>query len=416
MTIYLSCALLLSLAMFFGYINHKLVKMETTIAIFTGSLVLSGIIVLLGSTPWFADIRSLFHDFLNTLDFKTILMQGMLPYLLFSGSINIDIDDLKKQAMPVGVLSTISTIASTVLIGYSMQKVLSWCGVYLDMGYCLLFGALISPTDPIAVLGVLKNYNIPNSIRTQLAGESLFNDGVGIVLFITMQTLLSQHNTLTFYSVVSLFVTQALGGMAWGMILGMIMYLLLKDINDYKLEVLVSLAVVTAGYAIAGLSQLSGPLAMVVSGIFIGNRKQLFSNTHTDRSHLTTFWELIDEILNAILFLLIGLEMITIDYDASYLLILLSIPVVLLSRYITVAIPLIFIRKWRGGLEKHLAVILTWGGLRGGLAIALALSLPESPRRDIILALTYAVVVFSILIQGSTIQYWLPKKQLATKK
>lgn len=416
MTIYLSCALLLSLAMFFGYINHKIIKMETTIAILSGSLVLSGMIILLGNSPRLVDIRSLFHDFLNTLDFKAILMQGMLPYLLFSGSINIDIDDLKKQALPIGVLSTVSTIASAVLIGYAMNQVLAYCGVYLDLGYCLLFGALISPTDPIAVLGVLKNYDIPTSIRTQLAGESLFNDGVGIVLFVTLQTLLSQHTDLTVFSVITLFTTQALGGMAWGMMLGMLMYLLLKGINDYKLEVLVSLAVVTAGYAIAELGQMSGPLAMVVSGIFVGNRKQLFSDTDNARNYLTTFWELIDEILNAILFLLIGLEMITIDYEASYLLIILSIPVVLLCRYITVAIPLIFIRKWRGGLEKHLAAILTWGGLRGGLAIALALSLPESPRRDVILALTYPVVVFSILIQGSTIQYWLPKGNLATKK
>lgn len=390
--------------------------METTIAILSGSLVLSGIIILLGNTTWFMDIRLLFHDFLSTLDFKTILMQGMLPYLLFSGSINIDIDDLKKQAMPIGVLSTLSTITSAVFIGYGMHWVLIYCGVDLDIGYCLLFGALISPTDPIAVLGVLKNYDIPNSIRTQLAGESLFNDGVGIVLFVTIQTLLSQHNALTLSSVLTLFITQALGGMAWGLILGMIMYLLLKDIDDYKLEVLVSLAVVTAGYAIAELGRMSGPLAMVVSGIFIGNRKQLFSNTNNARSYLTTFWELIDEILNAILFLLIGLEMLTIDYNASYLLIILSIPVVLLSRYVTVAIPLIFIRKWRGDLEKSLAAILTWGGLRGGLAIALALTLPVSSQRDIILALTYAVVVFSILIQGSTIHYWLPQGKSYIKK
>ncbi|MBT4885058.1 MAG: sodium:proton antiporter [Legionellales bacterium] len=407
MTLYLSCLLMLSVAVMLGYVNHKFIKMETTIAIMTGALVFSACVILLGNLSFLSDIKLVFTDFLNGVEFESLLMQGMLPYLLFAGSINIDASDLKKQAVSIGVLATLSTIFSAILIGFIINKVLMLAGVPMGLEYCFLFGALISPTDPIAVIGVLKTFNASKSIRIKLAGESLFNDGIGIVLFITIQTLINTNAPVTFNLVACLFIIKALGGVAFGLILGMLMYFLIKGIDDHKLEVLITLVVVGAGYAVAENLYMSGPLAMVVSGIFIGNKKELFSNSPTAANYLNTFWELIDEILNAVLFLLIGLEILTINYHLSYFIIGISITIVLLVRYVTVAIPLYFIAKFKDFEEKNLAAILTWGGLRGGLAIALALSIPDSYNRDIILTLTYSVVVFSIIVQGSTVKYFI---------
>jgi monovalent cation:H+ antiporter, CPA1 family len=405
-TLYLSCILMLSVAVMFGYVNHKFIKMESTIAIMAGALVFSGCVILLGNLSVFSDLKLIFADFLNEIEFESLLMQGMLPYLLFAGSINIDAGDLKKDAFSIGILATLSTILSAIIIGFILDKIMKLAGIPMSFDYCFLFGALISPTDPIAVIGVLKTFNAPKNIGIKLAGESLFNDGIGIVLFITIETLITSNSPVTFSLVSKIFILKAVGGLAFGLILGMLMNFLIKGIDDSKLEVLITLAVVGSGYAIAENYYMSGPLAMVVSGIFIGNKKELFSNSPSSANYLNTFWELIDEVLNAVLFLLIGLEILTINYHVSYFILLLSIPIVLIVRYITVATPLYFISKFNSFDEKNLAAILTWGGLRGGLAIALALSIPDGSNRDIILALTYSVVVFSIIVQGSTVKYF----------
>lgn len=396
-------------AVMLGYINHKYIKMQTTIAIMTSSLLFTVFIILFGHISLLSEIKPLIIGFTKDIDFYKLLMKGMLPYLLFAGSINIDLGELKSEKNIVGVLSILSTILSAVLIATIIYYIFNFIGQDLPYVYCLLFGSLISPTDPIAVLGVLKEFPYSKDLSVKLAGESLFNDGVGIVLFATFYALVQGNSDITLYSVISLFVIKAMGGVTWGIILGVVMYQLLKGIDDKKLEVLITLAFVTTGYSLAEQESISGPLAMVVSGIFIGNKSDIFGTSNKSNSYLITFWELIDEILNVMLFLFMGFEIIVIDYDVNSLAIVFTILTVLLARYITVAIPVIALNGFKLVKDNHINV-LTWGGLRGGLAIALALALPNNHYKEIILSLTYSVVVFSVIIQGSTVKYLLPNK------
>lgn len=332
------------IAVMLGYINHKYIRMQTTIAIMTSSLLFTIFIILFGNVSPLSEIKPLIIGFTKDLDFYQILMKGMLPYLLFAGSINIDLSELKSEKNIVGVLAILSTILSTVLIATIIYYMVGFMGQELPYVYCLLFGSLISPTDPIAVLGVLKNFPSSSDLSVKLAGESLFNDGVGIVLFATFYALVQGNNDITIYSVTSLFFTKAIGGVAWGIVLGIVMYSLLKGIDDKKLEVLITLAFVTSGYSLAEQESISGPLAMVVSGIFIGNKSDLFGISNKSNSYLVTFWELVDEILNVILFLFMGFEIIIIDYDINAMVVVFTVLTVLLVRYITVAVPIIALR------------------------------------------------------------------------
>ena len=360
------------------------------------------LIIVLGHFGFLAHLQDTVAETLNQLDFHTILMDGMLPYLLFAGSINIDVEELKNQFTSIAILSTLSTIASTIIIGWLLFSIAPFFGATIPMTYCFIFGALISPTDPIAVLGILKELKASSVISTKLAGESLFNDGVGIVLFITFYQILSEGASLTLMSVGQLFLLKAIGGIIWGAILGLVMFSMIKSIDDYKLEVLITIAGVTFGYAFAETHFVSGPLAMVVSGIFLGNRDDLFFMSVKSRQYLNAFWEIVDEVLNAVLFLLIGFEIITVDYSINTFFVLMVISLVLMVRLLTVAIPIAIIDRYKKQ-PSHIIPILTWGGLRGGLAIALALSLPDNQYRNILLSLTYGVVLFSIIVQGSTI-------------
>jgi CPA1 family monovalent cation:H+ antiporter len=408
MTAYLYFVDMFFIAVILGYLNHKYIKMQTTIAIMSASLVFSSIIIIFGNISFFQEIKLLFTNFSNKLDFHVILMKGMLPYLLFAGSINIDLGELKAQKYTVGILSIFSTILSTLFIAISIYYVLYLFDQVIPFGYCLLFGSLISPTDPIAVLGVLKDFDTSGDLTIKLAGESLFNDGVGIVLFTTFYTLVFGGGDLNLFSSIHLFVLKSLGGIAWGIILGLIMHQLIKSIDDQKLEVLITIAFVSIGYSLAEHQAISGPLAMVVSGIFIGNKTDIFSNNEKSQSYLLAFWEVIDEILNALLFLLMGLEILVIDYNISILLMFLTILIVLAIRYITVALPMLALNRFVFPDNNEIPIIV-WGGLRGGLAIALVLALPPTYFRDVILSLTYSVVVFSIIIQGSTVKYLIKK-------
>ena len=397
------------IAVMLGYINHKFIKMQTTIAIMTGALIFSAFIIIFGNIPALHDIKTIFIDFSRQIDFYKVLMKGMLPYLLFAGSINIDLGDLRSEKKVVGLLAITSTILSALLIAICTFYLLEMFEQAIPFGYCLLFGALISPTDPIAVLGVLKDAGSNSDLSIKLAGESLFNDGVGIVLFSTFYTLVFGNQELTLNAVIHLFTIKAIGGITWGIVLGMLMYNLIKSIDDRKLEVLITIAVVTSGYSVAEQLNISGPLAMVVSGIFIGNKSDLFDDGANSQSYLKTFWELIDEILNAVLFLLMGFEILIIDYNTSIFVIMLAIIAVLLVRYLTVLLPILCLNRFKFPSDNEVA-ILTWGGLRGGLAIALALALPHGQFKDVILALTYSVVVFSVIVQGSTLKYLLNSK------
>lgn len=413
MNIYSIVAFLLTLATALAYINHRYIKMQPTIAIMAGSLLLSLSLIIMGSLGIGIQAYEKITILVNSLDFHDILMDGMLSFLLFAGALNVDINDLNKVKWEIGVLAFFGTIASTFLIAIGASSILSLFDVELNFYYCLLFGALISPTDPIAVMATLKQIKAPKSLSVKIAGESLFNDGVGIVLFITLyQLAFSDSQNITALSVMQLFAQQTLGGIAYGVILGIVAYKLMKGIDDHKLEILITIAVTTGGYTLAHHLNLSGPLAMVVAGLFIGNRGRNFEMSIQSKKHIYEFWELIDEILNSVLFLLIGFEILAIQHlDTTILPAIMMIPLCLIVRALTVALPLRAF-KIKKDYPPYTTPIIIWGGLRGGLAVALALVLPGSEiERALILSMTYAVVLFSIIVQGSTAKHLIEKSK-----
>lgn len=402
MDTYTTAAAILTLAVFIGYINHQFIRLQSTIAIMSGAILLSLILLVLQHLG-LSNIAQQTKTLVIKADFNHLLINGMLSFLLFAGALTIDLNALKSNKWEVATLATIGTILSAFIISSCVYYFLPLLGLHLPYLYCLLFGSLISPTDPIAVLAIFKEIGAPKKLEVCVAGESLFNDGVGIVLFVTLYQLTFQGIPVTLPSVVILFSQQALGGIAYGAALGLLANYLIEHAEDPKIAVLVTLAMVTGGYSIALALNLSGALAMVVAGIFVGDK--IRRKTHTQlRVWLDLFWELIDEILNAVLFLLIGLELLTIKATSQSLLAaVLIIPLVLLVRLITVAIPMKFFQLRRSQTPYTISV-LTWGGLRGGLAVALALSLPHNAYRDLILTLTYAVVAFAVIVQGLTIK------------
>jgi len=411
MNAYALASIILTLAVIIGYINHRYIKMQSTIAIMTGSLILSFIFILMQHFG-IADIASRTESLLIRTDFHSLLLDGMLSFLLFAGSLSIDFSLLKNRKWEIGILASLSTIASTLLVGTLSYYLLKLCGIPLPFLYCLLFGALISPTDPIAVLAIFKKIGAPKSLEVCVAGESLFNDGVGIVIFLTVYQLAFNHVAITWQNVSLLFLEQAIGGIAYGILLGLIAHHFMGKVNERKMAILITLAVVTGGYTLALAMHISGPLAMVVAGIFVGNKARKNKKENEAQDALEMFWEVIDELLNAVLFLLIGFELLTIHIaDYRLFAVVIAIPLVLFVRLITVAIPMKFIQLKRGA-EPYTISILTWGGLRGGLAVALALALPPSQYRDLILTMTYGVVLFAVIVQGMTIK---PLAKLARK-
>jgi CPA1 family monovalent cation:H+ antiporter len=272
------------------------------------------------------------------------------------------------------------------------------------MMYCFLFGALISPTDPIAVLSILKSIRVPKSLETKISGESLFNDGVAVATFLILLDIVTKGHAIAPEAIVFLFAREALGGIVFGLAIGLLAYWMLKRVDNYQVEVLITLGLVTGGYALADTLHISGPISIVVAGLLIGNHGRLFAMSEKTRTNLDMFWELVDEILNAVLFVLIGLEVLVLTFTREYMTAaILAIPIVLLVRFISVGVPVTLLRFFRS-FSPHVVKILTWSGLRGGISIALALSLPDSPQRDVILVVTYGVVIFSILVQGLTIR------------
>ena len=386
----------------FAYINHRVIKWPPTIGIMVISLSASILLAALGEYNPFFSNKAI--KFAASIDFQDVLMNFMLSFLLFAGAIHIDADKLKKERWPILVLSTIGIVLSTTIVGGVTWLLFQAFQLPVQFIYCLLFGALISPTDPIAVLAILKKANIPATLELKISGESLFNDGVAVVVFITlMDVARSGASAVDILVIGKLFLQEAIGGMLFGALLGYIGYYALRSIDDYKVEILVTLAIVMGGYSIAGYLHISGPLAMVVAGIITGNKVKDEILSHISRDYLVKFWELIDEILNAVLFLLIGLELLTIKINATVLLIgAISISVVMMARWVSVYFPILLLR-YKIKFEKHAVAILTWGGLRGGLSVALALSLSPEMHRDEFLLITYMIVVFSILVQGLTI-------------
>ncbi len=401
MDLFTILAVLITLTALFSYFNHRFIGLPTAIGVMGIALVMS--LALIGLDAVGVDLRGQAEALLRSIDFDEALLQGMLSFLLFAGALHININDLAERKWVIGSLSTVGVLASTFMIGTVTWLVLGWLGVSLPYVYCLLFGALISPTDPIAVMGILKTAGAPKSLEMKIAGESLFNDGVGVVVFLVILEIATGTGEITAGHVGLLFVQEALGGAVFGLVIGYLAYRLLKQVDNYQVEVLITLALVTGGYALAMALHLSGPIAIVVAGLLIGNQGRLLAMSEKTRHHLDIFWELVDEVLNAVLFVLIGLEVLVLTFTMSYLVAgLILIPLVLLARLIAVGIPVAVLRPFQA-FSPGAVRIMTWGGLRGGISVALALSLPLGPERDVILAVTYAIVIFSILVQGLTI-------------
>jgi len=395
-------AILVTVSALFSFINHRFIKLPTAIGLMLISLVVSLFFLAAGKLGW-GHMESHARLLLDSIDFNQTLMQGMLSFLLFAGALHINLDDLARQKWVISSLATVGILTSTFLVGGASYYVLGALGIHLDFIYCLLFGSLISPTDPIAVLGILKSANAPKTLETKIAGESLFNDGMAVVVFIVLLGIATGGKEVSAGHIALLFLEEAVGGVIFGFVLGWLTYQLLKQVDNYQVEILLTLALVMGGYALAAAIHTSGPIAVVVAGLLIGNQGRMLAMSEHSREHLDTFWELIDEILNAVLFVLIGLEVLVLPFTQDVLLASLAlIPLVLLARFISVGLPINLLRL-RREFSPGVVKVLTWGGLRGGVSVALALSLPAGEPRDIILAITYSIVIFSIVVQGLTI-------------
>ena len=415
MTVFEAAAVLIVLAAVFSYLNYKLLKLPSAIGLMALSLASSLVLVLVGLL--FPPLERQARDLVQRIDMNQAFLHGMLGFMLFAGSLQIKLDELAARKWAVFVLSTVGVIISTLVVGLLAWGLLNGVGIPARLIYCLLFGALISPTDPIAVLAILRQAGVPKGMEIKIAGESLFNDGVGVVVFLGLLEVATGAAGFDPLRLTKLFLWEAVGGAAVGFGLGWVVYRMLRSVDNYQVEVLLSLALVAGGYALCSRLHMSGPIAMVVAGLLIGNLGRAYAMSPTTVHHVDTFWELLDETLNAVLFVLIGLEVLALAFTGKLLLVgVVAIPLVLFARLVSVAGPLTLMRK-RGRFPRYTIRVLTWGGLRGGISVALALSLPRTVggehvgERDAILAMTYVVVVFSILVQGLTVgrltRHWL---------
>ena len=411
-------AILLILATIFGTINYKFIKLPHTIGLMIVALVASLSLIALDLTFPSLGMSILVNKFLGNIDFNVTLMQGMLSFLLFAGALHVDLDQLLENKWTILTFASIGVLVSSFVIGGGFWLISGAVGLSLPFLVCLLLGVMVSPTDPVAVLGVLKTLQVPSPLKAKIAGESLFNDGVAVVLFSVLVSLVfgngdegSLETSFQLSSVIWLLTKEALGGLFLGLISGFIAFWLLRQIDDYVLEVLITLALVTGAYSIALHLHLSGPIAMVIAGLLIGNQGASLAMSETTRMHVETFWELVDEILNSVLFLLIGLKIVFLLQHSSYeiaypLLIGLFIAITLLSlfaRFLAIALP-VQIKSLNSEVNPGTVPILTWAGIRGGVSVALALSLPSSSESELLLFVTYLVVLFSVTIQGLTIE------------
>ncbi len=414
MTIYTLISFLVTLSIAMAYLNHRYVKIQQTVALMVTALSLSLVLMCLQSLG-VTDLVDHIRAMLARIDFHYVLLDGMLSFLLFAGALTIDFNQLKSYRLEIITLAMVSTLLSTAIISVALYYLL--CGLSMPMPflYCLLFGALISPTDPIAVLATFKQLKAPKNLETCIAGEALFNDGIGIILFLTLSQLAAHTTPVTVPFVAGLFLQQTLGGILFGAALGYLTDHCIRKTTDLSMMILLTIGVTTGGYCAALALSVSGPLAMVVSGIFIGNRVRRRSAETRREEMLRSFWEMIDELLNTVLFFLIGLELLILRDVAWHVwLVLAVVPLVLLARLISISVPMRYIARYKQKMP-HAIRVLTWGGLRGGLAVALALSLPESPYRNVILMMTYGVVSFSVIVQGLTMNKLIRRAKIAAR-
>ncbi|HEV9038527.1 MAG TPA: sodium:proton antiporter [Puia sp.] len=402
MHLYEALAILTVIATVFGYINYRFIRLPDTIGVMLISVVASLSIIAIGHYE--PQLFREFTAFIRGIDFYTVLVRIMLGFLLFAGAIHIHANELHRLRAPILTFSTVSVVLSTFITGALFYWLCRIVNEPVGFIYCLLFGALISPTDPIAVLSLLKKAGIPRSLEVKITAESLFNDGVAIVLFICMYEMaVSGTENLSPMNVFLLFVRQAGGGIVLGLALGYAGYLLLRSIDYYQLEIMITVSIVMGGSLLAETLGVSGPLAMVIAGIVTGNKSRLYGMSDLTRDYLDKFWALVDNLLNAVLFLLIGFELLIVPFRGAWLFLGgAAIVVVLLARLLSVWIPIRLLRLG-SGFHRNSAGILTWAGLRGGLSLALALSLPADMHGSLFLVITYMIVLFSILVQGLTI-------------
>lgn len=397
-----AAAVLVVIAAVLGYVNYIWFRMPHTIGLTVMGAVASVIMIALDAALPDLALGDAVRSFLQGIDFDDVLLDAMLSFLLFAGALHIDLEMLLKRRWAVLAMALFGVVISTFVVGFGFKLLTSLLGLDVPMVWCLVFGSLISPTDPVAVLGILKSARVPPELEAKIGGESLFNDGVGVVVFAICLAAAVGGGEFSMAHALELFVVEAFGGALLGLVAGWIGYRTMKAIDEHNLEVLISLAVVMGGYALALRLHVAGPIAMAVAGLLIGNYGTRFAMSDRTREHLTSFWSLVDEILNSVLFLLIGMEIAAIVFDIGYLLAgLLSIPLVLFARLMAVGLPFALLRRFtpftRGALP-----VLVWGGLRGGISIALALSLPDGQMKELILTATYVVVIFSVVVQGAT--------------
>jgi len=408
MTVFEISAFLIGLSALFGYLNHQYLRVPHTIGLVLMALAASVTVIVIDLVVPDAHVARLITDVLDQIDFHEALMHGMLSFLLFAGALHVNFSVFRTRLRAIGVLATLGTMISTFAVGTGIWLLFDLFDANLPFIWALVFGALISPTDPVAVLGLFKSVKVPETLEAKMAGESLFNDGVGVVVFTVVVSIAVASSTgtggLGVVEVADLFFTEIVGGAVLGIIAGYIGYRAMYHIDEHNLEVLITLAVVMVGYAVAIRLHMSGPIAMVIAGLFIGDKGMKYAVSDNTRDHLQKFWSLLDEILNSALFLLIGLEVLVIARaDTPVALALVAIPLTLAARWLSIYIPIRLLSRWET-FTKGAVPVLVWGGLRGGIAVALALSLPANEYKETILTLTYVVVLFSIVVQGLSIK------------
>ncbi len=397
MELFATVAALLGITALLAYFNERLIGLPTTIGVMLIALAISVVVLVLGSLGVLS-IADRARELVAAAALEQTLLGGMLSFLLFAGALHVDLGDLLDRWLEVGLFATLGVVVSTAVVALAAYASARLLGLPLGFAYCLVFGAIVAPTDPVAVIGILRRSGVAAGLRALIAGESLFNDGFAVVVFATLAGLAAGSVPLHAGELALFLAEEALGGAALGLALGWVGYLALRSIDSYQIEVLITLALVAGGFALAGLIHVSGPLAVVVIGLFIGNRGRRLGMSEKTREHLDSFWELLDEVFNAVLFVLIGLELLVIDlHPAALAAGAVAIVAVTGSRLLAV-----------GGTMRLMGrpgpLVATWAGLRGGISVALALSLPAGPERELILTMTYVVVIFSIAVQGLTLQ------------
>jgi len=406
---------LIALTALFAYLNHRFLRLPPSIGVMALALAFS--LAVIGIGLFVPSVERSAAGLVRQIDFNKTVLNGMLGFLLFAGALHIDLDDLSSRKTLIAVLATVGVILTTLIVGLLAWLVLNLLGVQARPLYCFLFGALIAPTDPIAVLAMLKDAAASKPLEVTIAGESLFNDGVGVVVFLGLLHAVVGGQDIDLARLGVAFVQEGLGGALFGLVAGVVFYYLFKSVDRYQVEILLSLALVAGGYALATYLHVSAPIAMVVAGLLIGNHGRLFAMSEATRDHLDTFWELTDEVLNAVLFVLLGLEVLALSFTGTYFLVgLILIPTVLFARLVSVTLP-VWLLRLRTPVERYTTRLLCWGGLRGGLSVAMALSVPEViggervTEREWMLTATYVVVAFSVLVQGTTVgplmRHWL---------